>query len=319
MPLPDILRRFRQRKIGITADIKEMFHQILVRECDQDSQRFLWRDGDSSRDPDVYVMKVMTFGSSCSPSIAQYVKNKNALEFVDSHSRAVESITERHYVDDMIDCTHTVEEAIQLVNDVQYVHQHAGFELRSFKSNAQEVLRALHGNDQHDTKILDDKVDFATERVLGLYWNTESDTFTYSLQHVKISEAHWPTKREVLRVVMSVFDPLGFLAHFVTKAKILLQEIWRSKVGWDVAISTELKNRWHSWLELLVQVENIHIPRLYSTRMSPVLPRSIQLHLFVDASMEAYCAVAYFRIENESGVDSCLVEAKTRVAPIKPV
>ncbi len=48
-------------------------------------------------------------------------------------------------------------------------------------------------------------------------------------------------------------------------------------------------------------------------------PISIQLHLFVDASLEAFAAVAYFRIEDVSGVDSCLVEAKTRVAPIKPV
>lgn len=54
-------------------------------------------------------------------------------------------------------------------------------------------------------------------------------------------------------------------------------------------------------------------------RMSPELPISIQLHIFVDASLEAYSAAAYFRIENESGVDSCSVEAKSRVAPIKPM
>lgn len=80
-----------------------------------------------------------------------------------------------------------------------------------------------------------------------------------------------------------------------------------------------LRNKWTLWLNYLNNVESVHIPRLYSMRMSPSPPKSIQLHLFVDASLEAYAAVAYFRIENESGVDCCLVEAKTRVAPIRPM
>lgn len=118
---------------------------------------------------------------------------------------------------------------------------------------------------------------------------------------------------------MSVFDPLGFLAHFVVYAKILMQEIWRSKIDWDDSLPPLYKEKWMSWLYRLPQVEQVHIPRLYSIKLSPTPPTSIQLHLFVDAGLEAFAAAAYFRIENESGVDSCLVEAKSRVAPIKPM
>lgn len=171
----------------------------MVQDCDQDSQRFLWRDGNSSRDPDVYVIKVMTFGSSCSPSIAQFVKNINATDFEDKYPRAVEAIMKSHYVDDMIESTHTVADAIQLVNEIQYIHQHAGFELRSF--NSHDVLIALNDNNQCGSKILDDKINFTTERVLGLYWSTEFDSFTYCLKFVKIdlkSKDYSPTKREVL-------------------------------------------------------------------------------------------------------------------------
>ncbi|XP_037051788.1 uncharacterized protein LOC119085478 [Bradysia coprophila] len=321
MPLPDILRRFRQRKIAITGDIKEMFHQVLVCPADQDSQRFLWRDGDINRNPDVYVMNVMTFGSSCSPSIAQWVKNKNASDFKEQFPRAYDAITRSHYVDDLIDNTHTEEEAVQLIQDVQFIHRHAGFEMRNFASNSKDVLRSLNSSSENVVKTLDDKINLTTERVLGLYWNTELDTFTYCLKFVKVHpvDTHPPTKRQILSAVMSIFDPLGFLAHFVIYVKILLQDIWREKIDWDDMLSDDMKNRWRFWLQHLPQVENVHIPRLYSPRISPVLPELIQLHVFVDASLEAYAAAAYFRIENNSGVDSCLVEAKSRVAPIKPM
>ena len=53
-----------------------------------------------------------------------------------------------------------------------------------------------------------------------------------------------PTKRDVLRVVMSVFDPLGLLGHFVMQGKILLPDIWRSGIGWDDELPTELNEKW---------------------------------------------------------------------------
>ena len=37
-----ILTRFRLRKYAVIADIEQMFHQLKVRENDQDALRFLW-------------------------------------------------------------------------------------------------------------------------------------------------------------------------------------------------------------------------------------------------------------------------------------
>lgn len=69
-----LLLRFRVGAVGIVGDIKEMFLQVKVREADQVAQRFLWRGGDSSVEPDVYAMSVMTFGATCSPALAQHEK-----------------------------------------------------------------------------------------------------------------------------------------------------------------------------------------------------------------------------------------------------
>ena len=55
------------------------------------------------------------------------------------------------------------------------------------------------------------------------------------------------------------------------------------------------------------------IPRCYS----PVSFDKVSLHIFSDASKEAYACVAYLRVESNSGVFCAFVCAKTRVAPMK--
>ncbi|XP_017488710.1 PREDICTED: uncharacterized protein LOC108376960 [Rhagoletis zephyria] len=69
--LISILLKFRQAPIAVCGDIKEMFHQIIITAEDRDSQRFLWRDGDPSKQVETFRMERMIFGSICSPTIRQ--------------------------------------------------------------------------------------------------------------------------------------------------------------------------------------------------------------------------------------------------------
>jgi len=65
----------------------------------------------------------------------------------------------------------------------------------------------------------------STQRVLGMRWDPRKDCFTYKVNQIskKIADPnHNPTKREVLRLVMALFDPLGLLGHYSVRAKILL-------------------------------------------------------------------------------------------------
>lgn len=74
-PLIEILLAFRVGKVAVCADIAEMFHRISIRKEDMHAQRFLWYDKGSGQTK-VYVMRAMTFGISCGPCIAHYVRNK---------------------------------------------------------------------------------------------------------------------------------------------------------------------------------------------------------------------------------------------------
>lgn len=42
-----------------------------------------------------------------------------------------------------------------------------------------------------------------------------------------------PTKRQVLKIMMFVFDPLGLASPVTMNANKLLQEAWRRGTGWD--------------------------------------------------------------------------------------
>ncbi|XP_046869386.1 uncharacterized protein LOC124462034 [Drosophila willistoni] len=100
-PLSYVLMKFRQRSVGICADIEEMFHRVLIRKEDRWAQRVLWRK-DETDEFKAYEMMVMTFGGKCSPASAQFVKNKNASEYKDLFPQAADAIVRNHYVDDFV-------------------------------------------------------------------------------------------------------------------------------------------------------------------------------------------------------------------------
>lgn len=319
-PLLSVLYQFREREIGICADLKEMFHQVSIISSDQSSQRFLWRESNNDK-PDEYVMQVMTFGAACSPCAAQFIKNKNAEQFEHEYPRAVNAILGKHYVDDYLDSMDTVEDAIQIAKDVQNIHKAGGFELRNWHSNSRAVLEALHASS--DNNLVDMNVSdlSETEKVLGMWWRLQDDMFTFSINYARIDKAvidgsRHPTKREMLRTLMTIYDPLGLLSSFLIYLKILMQDVWRAKVEWDQKVSDQHFQRWIKWVRALHTLPNIEIPRCYGLNRNTA---SLQLHTFVDASSEAYAAVCYFRMENQDGVQCSMIRAKTKVAPLNPI
>ncbi|XP_055543645.1 uncharacterized protein LOC129729179 [Wyeomyia smithii] len=77
--------------------------------------------------------------------------------------------------------------------------------------------------------------------------------------------------------------------------KLLFQEIWRAGTSWDDEIGDKQLVKWRNWLQLLVKVESVRIPRCYHVSPSVNEQRTIELHTFVDASELSYAAVCYLR------------------------
>lgn len=234
--LPVVLYRFRENKVGLTGDIREMFHQVRIRPADQNYQRFLWRFS-ADQDPQDLVCNVMTFGATCSPTSAQFVKNENAKRFVEEFPEAVTAITENHYVDDLLHSFDCDADAIKLAKEIKHIYSAAGFEIRNWISNSKSVMIALNSNTDA-AKDLSLCQDDYQEKVLGMWWFTNTDKLTYSLKYSKCHEdvlkgTRIPTKREMLRLLMSIFDPLGLLSHVLIYPKILMQDVWCEGIEWD--------------------------------------------------------------------------------------
>ena len=48
-----------------------------------------------------------------------------------------------------------------------------------------------------------------------------------------------PTKRNYLKQIATLFDPLGMMSPFIIRAKVLMQEIWACSLDWDDPLPEE--------------------------------------------------------------------------------
>ncbi|XP_062533250.1 uncharacterized protein LOC134202211 [Armigeres subalbatus] len=321
--LPAILFRFRLYGVAVSSDIQEMFHQIRIRKADKNSQRFLWRDNPSEK-PTVYLMDVATFGSTCSPASAQFVKNRNAEQHRELYPEAVKAIINDHYVDDYLASFSTEEEAAKVAREVRHVHGNGGFELHNWRSNSSTVLERLGEVPLAAEKQLKLVDGVNTERVLGMLWSPSTDELSFSTPmsvevQSLIQTATRPTKRQVLRCVMTLFDPSGLLSPFLIHGKVLIQDIWREGTEWDEQVSTNVFAKWQRWVQMIEYISGVRIPRCYFHHANHKTYHNSELHVFVDASEVAYSCAIYLRtLSSEMGPLCCLIAAKSKVAPLKP-
>ncbi|GFY42811.1 integrase catalytic domain-containing protein [Trichonephila inaurata madagascariensis] len=68
--------------------------------------------------------------------------------------------------------------------------------------------------------------------VVGLVWHTDSDMLSCKVKITNISEKPI-TRRLVLALAHQVFNPIGFTAPVTLIPKLILQETWNLKLGWD--------------------------------------------------------------------------------------
>ena len=310
-PIPDILIRFRERRIGLTSDVTAMFSQVLVKNEDRPSLRFLWRGRRRSGRFDEYESPVVIFGARSSPAVAEYCFQRTAEEFAPSEKDVLNAIKKDTYVDDVITGAASVEDATHLVAKVTEALDKGGFKLGRWSTNSEVVWQSLSPELRSEEPVNID-IKEHTERALGVFWSPTTDELTF---RPKVKDVP-ATKRTVLSIVMTVYDPLGLLACWLIRARILLQDLWKLSLDWDESIPDELMPRWNNWLADLAEINTVRVKR---HNFEQDVVEEVELHTFTDASNVAYGAAVYYRWIDSSTKKPCvrLMMTRTRVAPLK--
>lgn len=119
----------------------------------------------------------------------------------------------------------SVEDAVNMANDLSELLAKGGFRLTKWVSNKKEVIQSIPENERA-ASVLDldlSKDELPVERTLGVQWCVETDAFNF-----KIAPKEKPlTRRGILSVTSPVYDPLGLVAPAILHAKTLLQDLSR--------------------------------------------------------------------------------------------
>ncbi|KAJ8031990.1 hypothetical protein HOLleu_25384 [Holothuria leucospilota] len=312
-----VLLRFRLAWVAIMEDVEAMFYQVRVCPEDRDVLRYLWwPDGDIKKEPQVYRMKSHPFGGTWSPSCATYALKRTALDNVDSFSsEAISTVMQDFYVDDCLKSVDEEDKAVGLVKELCSLLSKGGFTLGKWVSNSRKVLESIpvekRAKDMSNIDVTYEAL--PTERALGVRWNVEEDSLGYKV----LLKVKPHTKRGLLSMVSSIYDPLGLVNPFTIRAKLIIQDLSRQKVSWDEKLPLESQNAWECWKCELPTIEGFKVSRCCKPSEFGTI-KEYQLHHFSDASEVAYGCVSYLRIvNNDNKVHCSFLLSKAHLAPLK--
>ena len=251
--LCSILLCFRQHKFAFSADIEKAFLHVHLDEVDRDFTRFLWLS--NTADPTsqfvTYRFRVVLFGAACSPfmlnAAISYHLNQN-------DSPTSRDLLRNIYADNVISGSSTQESAITYFNQSRSTLGSANFNLRSWASNSTQLSGMTRTHDVADNTN--------PVKVLGLWWNTHSDTICSAPNPDTTMYTYMAMKREILKWSSSIFDPLGLITPVTIIAKLFLQQLWQLQLKWDNLLTEELCKTWHKIATEITQATAMPFPRV---------------------------------------------------------
>ena len=216
-----ILIRFRSHHIVVTGDIERAFHTIMVSDGDRDYLRFLWVDDIHAEQFKITGFRFcrIPFGLNCSPFLLNATIRYH-LQHVPDKQVNCKRILENLYVDDFVSGARSVDSAFELFHNTRELLKGAGMNLRKWVTNSPTLLSRL--NSLNVSPSGSKQLQPTEAKVLGVYWDSQNDVLFFRLDCLQDLASRLPvTKRTVLRIAASDYDPLGLLAPIMVRIKFL--------------------------------------------------------------------------------------------------
>ncbi|XP_003740394.1 uncharacterized protein LOC100903021, partial [Galendromus occidentalis] len=323
--LPNLIKvilKFRQYRYAVAADIEKAFQQFRIAPEDRTFLRFLWPLGISTNESapvKEFWATRLDFGLVCSPFLhCQGVRSH--LEYAQSidpkDKKFIQEIIDTFYMDDICLGSDNLEDAKYKISLLFDIFQEAHMPLKKWASNSTELGEFIKEHSPvKDPSISTGQLD---GKFLGIPWNQQMDLLSVPTNKaINELQSGTPSKRKLLRGLAQIFDPLGIMGPTTINAKILLQKLWKSKIGWDLALEGPHAEEYARFTDLLNK-DKVSISRHMLSYTGDKSRR--ELHVFSDASLNAYGCVIYLR--ESSGNTKPIthfVMAKAKVCPVKPM
>ena len=303
--MPDlcsILIRFRLHAVALVSDIEKAFLQLALQPSERDATRFLWfEDPDNMQTSkiEVWRFKRVPFGVIASPFLLQATNSHHLAKYGTQTSNR---IAKNIYVDNVITGVASLADALPFYDEAKKIFADPSMNLREWCSNSTQLM---------DRIPIKDRCSSRSVKVLGIRWDSEADTL--QLQGNWDGRINCYTKRDVLRAVASIYDPLGLFQPCTLRTKCFLRDLWNAALGWDDPIDEALQQRWASLHADIRPIFNVLIPRY----LPPGPSGQVSLVVFADASGDAYATAVYLRTREVGSTvwTADLVFAKSRLAP----
>ncbi|XP_055938261.1 uncharacterized protein LOC129968428 [Argiope bruennichi] len=234
--IPSMLKRFRLYRFGISADIRKAFLQISLYKEDRNFLRFLWHSEEGELIH--YRHCRVVFGVSSSPfllgSTIQYHLERKLEEAQQGRGRYPECIIQKlmnsFYVDNCLASFKTQSELERFIDVATEIMAERKFDLRGWEHSSPS-----------------DPITNPTI-ILGTIWGRHCDTLSINIPDLRELMEEVITKRNILAASHKVFDPLGITSPVLLLPKLWLQNLWKSKIGWDEEVDLKTNQDFLKWL-----------------------------------------------------------------------
>ena len=133
-----------------------------------------------------------------------------------------------------------------------------GMKSHKWLSNSRKLLGRIPIEERAKKIDIKDNI-LPSTKILGIVWMAEEDIFTFLSNNVHDGFNY--TKRNFLKKILTLFDPLGLLVLFTIRSKLLMQETWSAGIDWNDKVPNVIEQNVKKWLQELQILSHIKVDR----------------------------------------------------------
>ena len=174
-----------------------------------------------------YRFTRVIFGVTSSQFLLNGIVQEHGSKYEKIDPEFARKVKNHFHVDDLNTGVYSTEEGFDFYKKMKVRFLEANFNVRKWRTNDEDLCKLINlyeKNEGVNSGVeMNNVSSIKNHKVLGLYWDHKKDIINLKINEV-FKEVIIPTKRNILSVIASVYDPLGYLQPILIKLKILFQK-----------------------------------------------------------------------------------------------